>query len=137
MRVYTVLIILLVCGAAAAGCTGTQPVQQAASPTAPSLANQVPTTPVPSGVTANVMIRDRAFDPEIITIDPGTTVIWTNNDPTTHRVVHLPGPNSPELFHSAPLSTGQTFSYTFGKSGSYIYGDPQMGGGRSPKVVVR
>jgi plastocyanin len=83
-----------------------------------------------------VIIKQRAFDPDIITISPGTTVIWTNEDPMMHRVVHLPGPNSPELFHSDPLSTGQSFSYTFQNSGSYNYGDPQLGSGRTPKVIV-
>jgi plastocyanin len=53
-----------------------------------------------------------------------------------HHVVHLPEVTNAELFNSGPLSSGQSYSYTFIEKGRYNYGDPQIGGGRSSLVIV-
>jgi hypothetical protein len=53
-----------------------------------------------------------------------------------HHVVHLPEVTNAELFNSGPLSTRQSYSYTFTKKGRFNYGDPQIGGGRSSLVIV-
>ena len=91
-----------------------------------------------NGITKYVIIRERAFDPDIVTISPGTTVVWTNEEAITHYVVHLPAlPRDRELFNSGPLTKGQTFAYTFQTPGEYNYGDPQIGSGRRPKVIVQ
>lgn len=83
-----------------------------------------------------VSIKARSFNPAIITIKEGTTIIWTNEDPIMHRVVHLPEANRPELFNSGLLSTGQSYSYIFQEKGRFAYGDPQIGSGRSYLVIV-
>lgn len=138
MRSFSVLLlILIVCTAVICGCT----VPSSPSPAAPASQQAVQyatAAPFSNGIVKNVIIRQRAFDPDIITISPGTTVVWTNEDTFNHRVVHLPQlPSEKELFHSELLSNGATFSYTFPTAGEYYYGDPQYGSGRSPKVIVK
>jgi plastocyanin len=83
-----------------------------------------------------VIIKARAFDPTTITIKEGTTVTWINEDPMLHHVVHFPEVTNAELFDSGPLSSGQSFSYTFTEKGRYKYGDPQIGGSSPPLVIV-
>lgn len=48
----------------------------------------------------------------------GTTVTWTNQDSEAHTVTSR-GTESP--LHSAALSPGQTYSYTFTTPGTYTY----------------
>jgi len=131
------LLILLVCMAIISGCSvpSSSSSQQAAPASNPAVQSAAP---VSSGIVKNVIIRQRSFDPDIITISPGTTVVWTNEDPISHRVVHLPElPSEKELFHSEPLSKGGTFSYTFQVAGRYSYSDPQYAGGRKSLVIVQ
>jgi len=78
---------------------------QAAAPVAPARA------------TVQVAIQNFAFSPQMITIAPGTTVTWTQKDTAPHTVTSDTG----AWTASATLSTGQTFSYTFTKTGTYPY----------------
>jgi plastocyanin len=130
MKKYAILLIVLLSGALICGCIS---VPSGSKET--STANRI-TTNVPTGPTVTVIIKARAFDPTTITIKEGTTVTWINEDPMLHHVVHLPEVTNAELFNSGPLSTGQSYSYTFTKKGRYNYGDPQIGGGRSSLVIV-
>ena len=71
------------------GCTvPSVPASQPAAPT-PQTIVQTP-APFSNGIMKHVIIRERAFDPDIVTISPGTTVVWTNEEAITHHVVHLP-----------------------------------------------
>ena len=140
MRTFTVLLlILLVSIAIIAGCTvpslpSSKPV---VTPSQPAVQSATSATMAPNGIVKNVIIRQRAFDPDIITISPGTTVVWTNEDTMSHRVAHLPElPSERELFYSEALFTGDTFRYTFRTAGRYSYGDPQIAGGRKSVVIV-
>jgi len=137
MRTCSVLIIIfLVCTAIIAGCTvpsspSPKPVVTSSQPAVQSA------TLAPNGIVKHVIIRQRAFDPDIITVSVGTTVVWTNEDPTSHRVAHLPElPSERELFYSEPLYTGDSFRYTFQAAGRYSYSDPQIAGGRKSVVIV-
>ncbi|HVA90799.1 MAG TPA: cupredoxin family copper-binding protein [Chloroflexota bacterium] len=67
--------------------------------------------------TVQVTIQNFAFSPQMITITPGTTVTWTQKDSAPHTVTSDTG----AWTASAPLSTGQTFSHTFTKMGTYPY----------------
>lgn len=66
-----------------------------------------------------VTIRDMMFTPSQITVAKGGTVTWTNDDSVTHTVVddlsNVGGPSSGDI---AP---GQTYSFTFNKTGSFQY----------------
>lgn len=135
MKEYAILVIILFCGALICGCVTQTSGPKDTSPATRTLATRI-TTMVPTGPTVTVIIKARAFDPAILTIKEGTTVTWINDDPMMHYVVHLPEVNHPQLFDSGRLSSGQSFSYTFFEKGRYNYGDPQIGGGRSPLIIV-
>ena len=62
------------------------------------------------------------YDPEIITVEVGTTVVWDNVDTILHTVTSgTPGDGPDGLFDSSVISAGDTFSYTFDKAGSVDY----------------
>ena len=70
----------------------------------------------PGASGAQVVMKDLAFDPETVTIKAGESVTWTNEDSASHTVV---GDNGE--FESDSLATGDTFSFTFDKAGTYAY----------------
>ncbi len=71
----------------------------------------------PAGAaTQNVQITDTGFGPTTLEVEPGDTVIWTNDGTTTHDVSADDG-----TFQSGPLSPGQTFPFTFQTQGTYVY----------------
>jgi plastocyanin len=63
-----------------------------------------------------IEIKNYHFQPEALTIHPGDTVTWTNRDEVPHTVAE-----KNQQFRSAALDTGDTFSRTFDKPGTYIY----------------
>jgi amicyanin len=64
-----------------------------------------------------VNIFNYKFDPEKLTIVAGTTVTWTNKDEIPHTVA-----SSDKSFKgSGGLDTGESYSYTFDKPGTYKY----------------
>ena len=72
------------------------------------------TTSTSSGNT--VTLANFAFSPATLNVQVGTTVIWTNNDSTTHTVTSESG-----VFDSGNLATNATFSYTFNSAGTFAY----------------
>ena len=78
------------------------------------------------GGTVQVSIIDNAFSPANVMITRGQTVQWTNNGSSPHTVTSNPGtlgcnPPSTESFASPTLSSGNTFTHTFGASGTFAY----------------
>ena len=67
-----------------------------------------------SGFTQQVSISNFAYNPSKVTVNNGTTVVWTNNDSVPHTVTGVD-------FHSLTLNTGDTYSYTFTQDGTYDY----------------
>ena len=65
---------------------------------------------------AEVKIDNFSFGPASLTVGPGTTVTWTNNDDVPHTVV-----SDDKRFKSKALDTDDKFSYTFTKPGTYNY----------------
>lgn len=75
-----------------------------------------------------VSIDNFAFNPPTIETNPGTTVIWINNDESTHNVRSA-------VISSPDLSTGDSYSFKFQSPGIYEYHcgiHPEMRG----KIVV-
>ncbi|NTU99081.1 cupredoxin family copper-binding protein [Candidatus Falkowbacteria bacterium] len=68
----------------------------------------------------NIPIAGFSFNPTVATIKRGMTVVWTNKDSDYHTVTPEEGTSLPG-FGSHTLSQGQTYSYTFTKSGTYDY----------------
>lgn len=77
-----------------------------------------------------VAIKYFAFTPNIIRISPGTTVIWENED---ENVIHEIKSGyilnhrqySDGLFDSGELTFGESWNYTFTKTGEYPYFSPK------------
>ncbi|HEV3471961.1 MAG TPA: plastocyanin/azurin family copper-binding protein, partial [Actinomycetota bacterium] len=63
-----------------------------------------------------VTIRDNSFSPQEIRIDPGDTVVWTNQGARVHDVTA-----DDRSFRSEDLGRGESFSHTFEKEGFYYY----------------
>ncbi|HEU5088516.1 MAG TPA: cupredoxin family copper-binding protein [Roseiflexaceae bacterium] len=66
--------------------------------------------------TKSVTIQNFAFDPKDLTINVGDTVTWKNNDQAPHTATAGDG-----SFDSGNLNTGQEFSKTFDKAGTFAY----------------
>ena len=64
-----------------------------------------------------VGIRDNRFDPQETRIQPGDTVVWTNQGARTHDVTS----DKRGQFSSSRMRPGQTFNQTFTEAGFYYY----------------
>ena len=71
-----------------------------------------------SQATATVSITSTGFKPENVTIKPGDTVTWKNNDTAERQVVSDTG-----VFKSPVLKAGESYSFTFDVESSYSYHD--------------
>jgi plastocyanin len=84
-----------------------------------------------AGPVATVSMDHNTFIPGEITVVPGTTVTWVNNEAMPHTVVDLN-----RGFRSKALVKDASFSFTFATAGDYNYLcsiHPNMKG----KVVVK
>lgn len=63
-----------------------------------------------------INIQDFRFQPMTLTVPTGATVTWTNKDEEPHTVF-----SSDDVFKSKALDTDESFSFTFGKAGTYKY----------------
>jgi len=80
-----------------------------------------------------VRITNLAFKPAEITVRPGTTVRWVNDDPFAHDVTSgnvVSGRSARQVaksrhpdgrFHSGGYGEGNSFEQTFDEAGSYPY----------------
>jgi plastocyanin len=77
-----------------------------------------PLTPTGAGASAkfDVAIAGFAFNPKDANVNAGITVVWTNNDDASHKIVADDG-----SFQSGNLAKGETFAYTFSTAGTYSY----------------
>ena len=66
--------------------------------------------------TVQVQIKGMNFHPDTVTVAPGTTVTWTNDDSFDHTTT-----SDAKLWDSGLLAPGKSFSHTFNKVGSYPY----------------
>jgi plastocyanin len=81
-------------------------------------------------VAVTVKIANFDYSPGVVSVPVGASVTWINNDDDAHSVVA-----DNKAFRSAPLDTGDHFTFTFTAPGTYGYHcglHPQMVG----KVVV-
>jgi plastocyanin len=74
-------------------------------------------TKTPSSTTYNIDMTGYNFNPPILNINKGDTVVWTNDDSSIHSVTS----SSDGIFNSGNMYLGSTFNYTFNQSGSYDY----------------
>ncbi len=85
-----------------------------------------------SGDGYQVEISNFNFAPGTLTVPAGSKVTWANRDDAPHRIESVD-----KSFPASPaLDTGDRYSYTFGKPGTYAYFcslHPKMTG----KITVR
>lgn len=87
--------------------------------------------PAIGGEEVTVSIDNFTFKPAEVTVVPGTSVTWVNNDDIPHTVVE-----KKQAFRSKVLDTEGKFSFTFMTEGDFTYFcslHPHMTG----KVVVK
>ena len=65
---------------------------------------------------AEVKIDNFSFSPETLTVKAGTQITWTNGDDIPHTVV-----SGDQAFKSKVLGTGEKFTFTASKPGTYSY----------------
>jgi plastocyanin len=63
-----------------------------------------------------VKIGNFTFSPATLTVAPGTTVTWTNEDDIPHTIAA-----KNKAFRSKTLDTDNQFSFTFTAPGEYEY----------------
>ena len=75
-----------------------------------------------AGADAVVHIRGMRFEPRNVTVKPGQTVVWVNDDNLVHTITSGTGtlPSHVPL-SSSFLTRGQTFRHSFGEAGTYEY----------------
>ena len=80
----------------------------------------LPLVPARSGSaappTVKVAITKFAFAPREITVAPGSTIVWTNQDETPHTVT-----SNDKSFASKGLDTDDTYEHTFATEGDFAY----------------
>jgi plastocyanin len=79
----------------------------------------------------DIRIDNFSFSPAVTTVKPGTQITWTNGDEIPHTVV-----SDTRAFKSKVLATGEKYTYTVAKPGTYPYAcsiHPNMTG----KLVVQ
>ena len=76
-----------------------------------------------AGSGPNCSQSSNCFNPDTITVAPGTTVEWQNNDKVSHTVTSgSPSDNQTgTVFDSSLIAAGKDFSFTFNNPGTYNY----------------
>ena len=74
-------------------------------------------------VRAEVVIENTSYQPRTLTVSPGTTVTWVNNDDFVHTVVSgtSEAADSGTMFDSGDIAAGETFEFTFQEQGTFDY----------------
>jgi plastocyanin len=67
---------------------------------------------------STIVIDNFSFSPAQLSVAAGSTVTWENHDDMPHTIVN---DATPREFKSAPLDSGEHFSQTFLKPGTYKY----------------
>jgi plastocyanin len=74
--------------------------------------------PAPPAHAASISIIEYEFAPDVVTIDQGETVTWTNDGDVGHTSTQ----DAPfELWHSGAIAPGASFPFTFPAAGTYPY----------------
>jgi plastocyanin len=76
-----------------------------------------PSSGVSSTKPQSVVMKNIQFDPKKLTVPPGATVKWTNEDIASHDVTG----SGFKSGASGGLNTGDTYSHTFNRMGTFKY----------------
>jgi plastocyanin len=70
----------------------------------------------PRTTTHTVVIDSLRFDPQVLTVKAGDTIIWVNHDPFPHTATA-----EGKLFDSHEIAPGRSWKYTARKAGEFAY----------------
>ena len=123
MLVVVGVLLLAACGSTAPGAGAAAPTTIAQTPTLVPTPTLAPAKQKPaSGSTQMLMIINDSngsfgFNPSMLTIRVGTTVIWKNVSSVPHTVTSDDG----QTFDSSNIAVGGTFRFTFKNIGTFSY----------------
>jgi plastocyanin len=108
-RLVGPLLLVAAVAIIAASCNGTGPSAYGAS------ASTAATTTAATATNA-ATIKGFAFQPDVLKVEVGAKVTWTNDDTVAHTVTA-----DTNSFASGNLQPGGSFSFTFTRPGTYAY----------------
>ena len=124
-RVLSPAVLGVVAVVALAGCGTISNSYGGATPKPTPMSTATAGAAVAPATGDTVTIQNFAFAPQTLTVKAGTKVTWTNNDSAPHTVTSTDGPSSgaatTALFDSGQMASGESFSFTFTKAGTYYY----------------
>lgn len=95
---------------------------------------QTPTSETTNAKSVTVTIHNLTFQPTTLTVTPGTSVTWVNDDDTAHTSTSDASGGSG--WDSGVLNPGASFSHKFEKAGDFTY-HCQIHGYLKGTVIVR
>lgn len=111
-----------------------EPTTPPATPTAAAVAPPKSPTPAPTILVPEVDILGKeGFDPMLLTLEVGESVIWVNYDTQGARLTFTK--DNQEVFTSTTMVPKATYTHTFEEPGMYEYSIPRYG--VKGKVLVR
>ena len=126
MKVFLLITALALSAAACGGSNSTSsastpapstPAPATAAPSAAPTAAAAPSGPVTAVMEINATGKGGAFEPDMVKVAVGGTVMWTNNSGNIHNVTFA----DTSIKASTIMSKGDTFTVTFPKAGTYKY----------------
>lgn len=82
--------------------------------------DEVSPTGTEAAAETTVVMQDIAFDQNDISVAPGTTVTWQNQDSVPHTATHgEDGEPAADALFDMPVDAGGSVSYTFDEPGTY------------------
>lgn len=115
---WSVTLKFLLAGAVASALIGGWLSGRARRQSAGAAAPVPQATTAPASAERRVTIDSFAFDPQVLTVSPGTRVTWLNRDDVPHTATSS---DSPPQFNSRAIDTDEQFSYMFTQPGTYPY----------------
>jgi len=73
-------------------------------------------TASPRSTTHTVVIDSLRFDPQVLRVKAGDTIVWVNHDPFPHTVTA-----EGKSFDSHEIAPGRSWKYTARKAGEFAY----------------
>jgi plastocyanin len=81
------------------------------------IASALLVAPLAQAATTTVTINNYTYMPGAVTVHPGDSVTWSNQDSIPHTVTAVDGTS----FDSGAIVPGASWSFTFKKAGMYKY----------------
>jgi plastocyanin len=99
------------------------------------------TTSASTSNTAIVSITSKGLIPQTITVKPGETVVWVNDDSHPHQIAADPYPadngGPAGLYDPIPITKGESYGFTFTSEGTYTYHDQLHPYTLDGKIIVK